>query len=97
MYYHRLRYDNIDGIADGYCNNMFTGTCTNYKTKQKLKCNWGDDRIPDSKGLDIGAGEFSVSEKYLTNGWQNYVDAYTYSDSIKQKKAIEIENKKWWK
>ena len=95
IYHHRLRYDNIDGIADGYCNNMFTGTWTNYKTRQKLKCNWGNERIPDSKGLDVGAGEFSVNEKYLPNGWSTYQELHLGGeDTVKQQKLLEIENKK---
>ncbi len=97
IYAGQMCYDNYELVADGYSNNQFTGNWKSYKSGATKKCNWGDFRIPESIGLDVGTGEFIVSEKYLKNGWQNYMDTYIYSDSIKQKKEMEIENKKWWK
>jgi hypothetical protein len=72
----RLKYNSLMLAADGFNNNAFTGSWTSYKTKQSKKCNWGDFRIPESGDLDIGAGEFSPSDKYLKNGWQSYRDAF---------------------
>lgn len=94
----KFRYDAISFVADGFSNNQFIGSWTSYETNASKKCHWGDDRIPDCGDLDIGAGEFSINEKYLKNGWNNFRLAYTY-DTYKPetKKAIQIENEQWWK
>ena len=69
-------FDDLDiGYCDSYCNNQFEGILSS-STYGKQKCRWGTFRIPDSEGLDIGAGEFSPHEKYLANGWQSYHDAF---------------------
>src|SRR5690348_17215575 len=57
-------------------NNQFEGTWTSYKTGNSKKCNCVDYRLPDSRGLDIGAGEFSPWDKYEEYGWQNYSQAW---------------------
>jgi hypothetical protein len=82
IYHQQIYYDNVYGIADGYSNNQFTGVWQSYHSGFVKKCNWGDWRIPESKGLDIGAGEFSVIDEYVKNGWQSYHDANTYGDSV---------------
>ena len=97
IYERHIYYDNIDGVADGYSNNQFQGVWKSYHSNDIKKCNWGDFRIPESKGLDIGAGEFSPEDKYLRNGWQSYWDAYSQGEPVKQKKALKIEKKPWWK
>ncbi len=90
-------YNALMLMADGYENNQFTGTWTSYKTGLSKKCNWGDYRIPESDGLDVGAGEFSVDEKYRANGWESYYDAYCCNpDSPKTKAARKKEAAKWW-
>nr|MBP6410083.1 hypothetical protein [Pseudarcicella sp.] len=68
--------DAISFNSDGFFNNQFIGSWTSYKTNTSKKCNWGDYRIPESGNLDVGAGEFSVDEKYLKNGWKNYSQAF---------------------
>ncbi|MEO5942436.1 MAG: hypothetical protein ABIP30_10010 [Ferruginibacter sp.] len=68
----QFRYDALMFVADSFSNNEFVGSWTSYKTNVSKKCNWGDYRIPDCGDLDIGAGEFSVNEKYVKNGWLNY-------------------------
>lgn len=78
----QFRYDALMFNADGFSNNQFIGTWTSYKTKKVKKCNWGDYRIPNCGDLDIGAGEFSVNEKYKKNGWETY--------------NSELAEKKWW-
>ncbi len=63
----RLLYDDIDIVSDGYSNNQYTGRWS--LGSQMQTANWGEYRIPDSKELDIGAGEFSASPKFKANGW----------------------------
>jgi len=90
----RLQYDEVLAGADGYLNNQFAGTWTSYRTKASKPASWGDSRIPISGDLDIGAGEFSPDEKYISNGWQGYHDAY---GAKQNKRAIEEERRQWWK
>ena len=89
----KLRYNDIDSAADGYSNNQFAGTWQSYQTGAVKTANWGDDRIPLSGDLDMGAGEFSPAEKYRKFDWQSYVDAYFSGN----KKALAEERRKWWK
>ncbi len=95
----QFRYDAISFIADEYSNNQFVGSWTNYKTGISRKCNWGDYRIPESGDLDIGVGEFSIDDKYLKKGWENYRLAFLYYDLDKpeSQKARQSENEQWWK
>jgi hypothetical protein len=86
-------YDKIEFGSDIYCNNQFEGIWTSNKTKMKKTCNWGDYRIPFSRGLDQGAAEFSPTDKYLKYGWQTYRDTYFNNN----KKALQEETKIWWK
>lgn len=85
----KVHYDNIDLDADGFANNEFTGTWTQYTPQKTKVCNWGDYRIPNSGNLDIGAGEFSPNEKYIKNGWLDIRDQY---QSTPSKKPVA----KWW-
>jgi hypothetical protein len=89
----KFQYDEVLAGADGYTNNQFAGTWTSYRTKVKKTASWGDSRIPLSGDLDIGAGEFSPDEKYISNGWNSYHDAYTRQD----KRAVMEERRQWWK
>jgi hypothetical protein len=97
----QFRYDAISFITDGFSNNQFVGIWTSYKTNTTKKCNWGDYRMPECNwlnGCDIGAGEFSISDKYLKNGWENYRLAYSYDpDKSESVKARQIEDEQWWK
>lgn len=96
----KFRYDATSINADGFSNNDFIGTWTSFKTKTAKKCHWGDYRIPEcnwSNGCDIGAGEFSISDKYLKNGWENYRLAYSLApDKPESIKAKLKEKEKWW-
>lgn len=66
----KIRYNDIDLNADGYFNNAFVGIWKMYNSNIEKICNWGDYRVPYVKcDFDIGAGELSISEKYLMNGW----------------------------
>jgi hypothetical protein len=94
----KFRYDAIMFGADGFCNNQFVGSWTSYNTKSTKKCNWGDYRIPESENFDIGAGEFSVDDKYVKNGWENYKLAWgTYIETEEIRKARQKEEQQWWK
>lgn len=94
----RFRYDALMFSADGFSNNQFIGSWTSYATNASKKCNWGDYRIPESSDLDIGAGEFSVNDKYLMNGWENYRLAHPYDpDKPVSRTAREKEEEQWWK
>ena len=90
-----VRYDDTRNVADDYCNNQFVGIWASYEGRQTKRCNWGDERIPGSGDLDIGAGEFSPDDKYLPLGWQSYRDAYF--GPAHNKKASALENADWWK
>jgi hypothetical protein len=68
----QVKFDDIENYSDPYRNNQFVGSWTSHNGMKKMKCNWGDYRIPDSGDLDIGAGEFSPNEKYKKNGWKSY-------------------------
>jgi len=68
----RLLYDAILLVADGYSNNRATTLWRSYRKGIRKICNWGDYRIPDSKGLDVGAGIFMPDPKYKQYGWQDY-------------------------
>jgi len=68
----KLRFDDIENYSDSYSNNEYTGTWTEYGKSESKICNWGEYRIPNSKDLDIGAGEFSPDPKYKEYGWEDY-------------------------
>lgn len=91
-------YDGLEFYADSYANNRFTGQWHKYKSTEIKPCGWGDYRIPNSDDLDVGAGEFSVNEPYVKNGWQDYMDSWgTHGDSLRTQKARERESYQWWK
>lgn len=88
----KMQYDDIQSIADGYLNNAFIGTWESYKTGKNKICNWADYRVPNAnKDFDIGAGEFSVADKYLDKGWQDIEMRNQVPNE-----AIKSNNKKWW-
>ena len=92
-----LKYDALMWIADGFSNNQFEGTWTSYKNGESKICNWGDYRIPNSRGLDIGAAEFSPHKKYGEYGWWNFIKAAAYQPEDPEVIKARIEEKeKWW-
>ena len=94
----QFRYDALMFDGDGFSNNQFVGSWTSYKTNASKKCHWGDYRIPSCGDLDIGAGEFSINDKYLKNGWTNYQLAWgTYPETPEVKSAKQKESEHWWK
>lgn len=79
----QVEYDNIEFISDGYTNNAFIGIWKSYTSQKEKVCNWADYRVPNTNlDFDIGAGEFSSSEKYFDRGWSDY-------------KLMEVDE--WWK
>jgi hypothetical protein len=91
----KLYYDALMP-ADGFFNNQCSATWISNKTKKIKKCNWGDYRIPESNELDHGVGAFTVDEKYIKSGWENYVKSYS-GNQTEAGKAFAIENEQWWK
>lgn len=92
-----IKYDALMFVADGYDNNQFEGTWISYVNPKSKKCNWGDFRIPDSRGLDIGAGEFSPWDKFDNYGWENYNLGHEYSSNTPEAIAArKKENEEWW-
>lgn len=65
-----IKYNDIESYSDKYFNNAFTGIWKSNNTGKEKICNWGDYRVPSVNcNFDMGAGEFTVSTKYLKNGW----------------------------
>ena len=64
-----LHIDDIDCYSDSYCNNLYSGIWTSYRSHRTKPCGWGQWRIPNCGDLDEGAAEFSVNPKYEANGW----------------------------
>jgi hypothetical protein len=92
-----IQYDAISFISDEYKNNLFEGTWTSYASGETKKCNWGDYRIPDSRELDCGAGEFGVTDQYAHNGWESYMTATGIkTGNMTVKEARKTEEEKWW-
>lgn len=91
-----IYYDTLMWFADGYCNNQWQGNWSSYKSGATKVCNWGDYRIPESYGLDIGAGEFSPDSKYGPKGWRSYSDQFNNPDKEVQKRARREESYRWW-
>jgi hypothetical protein len=93
-----IRYDALFSGSDVFRNNQCKAAWTSYKTGLSKKCNWGDFRIPESSDLDIGAGDFSVDDKYVRNGWRTYMEAWVIGSpgSPATQKAKKVEEAHWW-
>lgn len=64
------KYNDIESYRDNYFNNAFVGIWKSNNSGREKLCNWGDYKVPNVNcDFDIGAGELSISEKYLKNGW----------------------------
>jgi len=94
----QIEYDNIELYSDSYINNAFVGIWGNYSTGKEKICNWADYRVPKTnKDFDIGAGGFSVSEKYWDKGWLDIaLKNQVPNQAIKKNKGKE-KTKDWWK
>jgi len=66
-----VKYNDIESYRDNYFNNAFVGIWKSNNSGKDKICNWGDYRVPNVNcDFDIGAGDLSISQKYLNNGWQ---------------------------
>ena len=78
----RFYYDAFMLIADDYSNNQYEGVWTSKGLTRMEKCNWGDFRIPDSRGLGSGEAEFIPRDSCLDRGWRIYTYGWAESDSL---------------
>ncbi len=68
-----IYFDDIEkSVSDDYKNNQYVGTWNQYGKNNKKVANWGEYRIPFSKDLDIGVGEFSVNPQFYSQGWDEF-------------------------
>jgi hypothetical protein len=86
--------DTLMDVADGYSNNTFVGTWTDYKTKKSKKCIWGEYRLPFTFDFDVGDGEMVINERYRKNGWETFNDFDKEWTFIKE--GFSVEKNKWW-
>jgi hypothetical protein len=93
----QIEYDNIEFISDGYINNAFVGIWKSNNLGKEKNCNWADYRVPiANRDFDIGAGEFSVSEKYWNKGWLDIaLKNKSPNLAIKPSKKTKKQNE-WW-
>jgi len=93
-----IQYNDLLFGADLFYNNQCEASWTSYASHKSKRANWGDYRIPASRELDIGDGEFIVAKSYVKNGWINYATAVSGDPD---NKATEIARQKeldhWWK
>jgi len=78
----RYYYDAFMLIADGYDNNQYEGIWSSRNLSRMEKCNWGDFRIPDSRGLGSGEAEFIPQDSCLDRGWRIYTYRFEDNDSL---------------
>lgn len=92
-----ILYNGLNFNTDNFSNNLFTGQWQNYSNGATKICRWGDYRIPNSDDLDVGSDNFSVNDRYINNGWLDYMDAWgTSGDATKTQKARDNEARQWW-
>lgn len=94
---HKLKYDDLTGVCDMFCNNQFAGVWVSYKSHAVKTANWGDWRIPFSGNLDVGTGEFFPDPKYKMNGWESFKEFGWDFDTDTEMKHAEENAEKWWK
>ncbi len=93
----KIHYNALGKNQDNFSNNQFTGRWNSYFAYFTKKCVWGDFRVPDSDGLDLGASEFMVSDDYVKHGWETYMKVMGGNDnSDPYKTAVAEESRKWW-
>ena len=98
----KIRYDDIEGDSDSYKNNQYKGHWISYADKEKAEkekkdlksvqkvANWGENRIPDSGDLDIGAGDFSPNPKYMDQGWDDIYHWLAYTKTLACKSFYDV-------
>ncbi len=94
----QIEYDNIENISDGYTNNAFLGVWKSNANEKEKICNWADFRVPNAnQDFDIGAGEFSVSEKYWDKGWLDIALKNQVPNQAIKKNKAKGQTKDCWK
>lgn len=92
-----IKYNNRGDVAASYCNNQFLGKWNSYSKPQTLVANWGDSRIPQSGGLDVGTSEFGPSRSFIDKGWKSFITLWSGGSSEEEvKAAAKEERRKWW-
>jgi hypothetical protein len=90
-------YDDILIVSDGYYNNAFVGVWKSHKTGNEKICNWADWRVPNANSdFDVGAGEFSVSEKYWNKGWMDIALKNQVPNGAIVREKSDKKTKEWW-
>lgn len=88
----------LESCNDDYSNLQFKGTAT-LNSGETKKIRWGWARIPESDGLDCGAGEFFPCESIKDSNWIRYTDYYYACTGEKMNtdkcKSI-MSTEKWW-
>lgn len=93
-----VKYNDINMHADAYFNNAFTGKWKSYYLDSEKTANWGDYRVPNVHcDFDIGVGDFSVSEKYVNNGWLDIILKNKMKNAGISEKNNDSPSKDWWK
>ncbi len=92
-----IQYDDLLFGADLYFNNQCEAEWKSYTTGKTKIVNWGDYRIPASKGIDIGDGEFMIADRFVKNGWQNYKQSRGNPEDSATGAAERKEAWEWWK
>ena len=93
----KMQYDDIQSISDSYTNNAFIGIWKSYSNGKEKICNWADWRVPNAnQDFDIGAGEFSVSEKYWNKGWIDIVLKNQVPNGAIVREKSNKKMKAWW-
>ena len=92
-----IKYDDIQFGSDGYTNNAFIGIWESFNTGKEKNCNWADYRVPNAnQDFDIGAGEFSVSEKYWNKGWFDVALKNKIPNNAIKRDKKSTKTKEWW-
>lgn len=93
-----IRYDGLQQIEKpSFSNNTFEGVWTSYTNNKERICNWGDFRIPEAQGFDVGEDSFRPAVATSENGWLNYERALPENPNETERKAAQRkENEAWW-
>lgn len=94
----KIQYDDIEISSDSYSNNAFIGIWKCLRSEKEKTCNWGDYRVPKAnQDFDIGAAEFSVSHKYVDQGWLDVILKNKIPNGAIKEAKSGRNNLIWWK
>lgn len=93
-----LLYDATDLGSNSYSNNQFEGVFTANSDSSQRVCNWGDFRIPGTKGFDVGKVRLSPAAPFVANGWENYRLTEIHPEKTQEGMEARMrEQHEWWK